>query len=217
MSSSSSMFRKAKEALKKGHKSAADRLRKEGNKLRREERQSAAYAASKKAETRKSKKKAKKKVAERNKIIAGLQEAVNYAEAQQTVSQHPIHQATARIMGHIKGDSPLMEETIRRELLDAQAMGTREAHDHHRMMLKIQSDAAAVNVVSGFMAICELAQQANGGALPSTMSMSGYTAAKVYDALKEVGYTTNGRQGVDRETIGRPSAAAHRGLGLSPR
>jgi len=217
MSSSSTMFRKAKEALKKGHRSAAKRFREEGNKLRRKEREAAAYAASKKAEVRKSKKKA----IPEPEIIASLQQAMNYAdtvnaaERQQTIQDHPLNQATARIMGHISRDSPLMEETIRRELIDAQALGASEVHDNTRMLLKIQSDAAAVNVVSGFMAICELAQKANDGALPPTLSLSGYTAAKVYDALKEVGYTANGRQGVDRGIIGRASTFADRNLGNS--
>lgn len=59
--------------------------------------------------------------------------------------------------------------------------------------LKAQREAHAISMVSGFIAIVKHAEKYLGSGLPPTMTFTGHTIAKVYDALRDAGYTEDGK------------------------
>ncbi len=59
--------------------------------------------------------------------------------------------------------------------------------------LKGQQELHRINVVSGFMARVQAVEKLNGGPLPPFMAIDGYTVARVYDALRDAGYSVDGR------------------------
>lgn len=82
--------------------------------------------------------------------------------------------------GKIQGRSEMMDRVKATEAL-------------HVERLKLMQEAHAINVVSAFMARVDAAQKLNKGPLPAHVVLDGYTVARVYDALRDAGYTTEGR------------------------
>lgn len=60
--------------------------------------------------------------------------------------------------------------------------------------LKAMVEASAIKVVSSFMARIK-GMEAGNQPLPASFVLDGYTAARIYDALRDAGYTTEGKQG----------------------
>lgn len=76
----------------------------------------------------------------------------------------------------------------------------KQMHEEHSDRIKEINNIHAIDTVSSFMAIVEAAGRLNGGPLPPAMVIGGRVVAKVYDALREAGYTANGFQ-TQRENI----------------
>lgn len=90
---------------------------------------------------------------------------------------------------------------LRARLVDAKVTGGRQADEINTNLLKTVHEVNRINVVSAFMAEMDGVQKLNGGPLPPSMMVSGYTLARVYDALRDAGYTTEGKSGVNRGSL----------------
>lgn len=200
MTSPSTLIRQAKQAEKKGHRFAAKRLREQAAKLRREAREAKNYAASVSAELRKKKRK------KPHKIVAALQQAVQHAMVAAPLME-PDQEAKSWLevaVDRVLGEKATEEQRIgmRRELVEARKMGVATTDEAYQGQLRAVTEANRIKMVSGLIAIAEHAEKLNGG-LPHTMVVSGYTLAKVIDALKLAGYTRDGLNGsgTTREAI----------------
>lgn len=100
------------------------------------------------------------------------------------------------------GEPDAFAIALRASLVDAKVKGRREVEDQHVQTLKTVHEVNSINVVSAFCAEIEAIQKLNGGPLPPSLMLSGYTVARVYSALRDAGYTADGKSGVNRATIG---------------
>lgn len=197
MTSPSTLIRQAKEADKKGHRFIAKRLRAKAAALRRDYRIAKKNTAAITAEARRKK---------QNKIITGLQQAVQHAIASAPLME-PDQEAKSWLevaVDRVLGEKATEEQRIgmRRELVEARKMGVATTDEAYQGQLRAVTEANRIKMVSGLIAIAEHAEKLNGG-LPHTMVVSGYTLAKVIDALKLAGYTRDGLNGsgTTREAI----------------
>lgn len=192
MTSASTLIRRAKEAEKKGHKFAAKRLREQAAAMRRKDR------------------KKEKEVPSIGMTVSEVAAAMNRNMAPNTgaavQSTNPLDEACDRVLGAGNG-SPEQRIALRRELVDARVIGRKEFEDRWRDEFKITEESHRINVVSGFMATIEASEKLNNGALPVSLTIAGYTAAQVYDALRKAGYSSRGLVGggIARENIARPA------------
>ena len=96
---------------------------------------------------------------------------------------------------------------VRSNMADAVVRGRKEMHEEVKRTedialesVKSNNEAHAIAVVSGFIAIVKHAGKYMGGPLPPTMTFTGHTVSKVYDALRAAGYTEEGKQGAIRNS-----------------
>jgi hypothetical protein len=101
-------------------------------------------------------------------------------------------------------------ERAQRDLVDAREREqqrlehldkVRELEAKHRDELKIMADIAHINVICAFIADMEGNQSLYGGALPASVMVSGMTIARIVAELREHGYSTEGKRGIDRKNI----------------
>lgn len=90
---------------------------------------------------------------------------------------------------------------LRARLVEAKVTGGRQADEINTNLLKTVHEVNRINVVSAFMARLEGVQKLNNGPLPPTVFVDGFTLARVYDALRDAGYTTEGKGGVNRGSL----------------
>lgn len=180
MSSPSTLIRRAK-ATK--NRPEAKRLRAQAAKLRREKREVNAMFAE---------------------VDAGLKERFNSPtiteEALTIPSIDPELLTRLKKLAATRNSKPDFEIALRSLFFEGKAAGRMEqifladdAEKHQQERLKSVMEANAICVVSGFMAIVKHAERYAAGALPPTMTFTGYTVAKLYDALRDAGYTENGK------------------------
>ena len=146
--SATTLFRQAKEAKTK---KARDALRKEGNLLRRAERN-------------------RKKTGKMDKEVAFL-------------VKHAAEQAAAGGTGGWKALT--VDERIKMANDDGAEARIRQ-----------QSETHSMNVVCAFIAEMNGIAALNRGPLPRALMVSGYTLARVCDALRQAGYTEDGKGGM---------------------
>jgi hypothetical protein len=89
---------------------------------------------------------------------------------------------------------------LRAKLVDAKVAGKKEAEQANTALLKQVHEVNRINVVSAFIAELEGVAAANGGTIPKTLVVSGYTLARVLDALRDAGHTTEGKEGIRKRT-----------------
>ena len=87
---------------------------------------------------------------------------------------------------------------LRASLLEAQISGKSEAEKEALRRIKANLEAQSINVVCAFVAEMNGIAALNRGPLPPSVMVSGYTLARVLDALKQAGYTENGKEGMKR-------------------
>ena len=85
------------------------------------------------------------------------------------------------------------EIALRSLVVDGKVTGRKEAEQRHIDHVKQIAEVHAINTVCGFMAIVKDHESRNKGPLPPSVTLSGYTVAKIYDALRDAGYTENGK------------------------
>lgn len=171
MTSASTLIRRAKVAEKKGHKFAAKRLREQAATMRRKARKA---------------KKAKKVVPA--KMIARLAELLPSVEQPKS----ELDLAVERVLGPKATAARAIG--MRRELVEARKTGENNAAAKHASTVNMMTESHRICMVSSLIAIVEHAEKLNGS-LPPTMVVSGYLLAKVVDALRLAGYTSDGLNG----------------------
>ena len=97
----------------------------------------------------------------------------------------------------IAGEMRRERERERLEHLDE----VRRLREKHNDELRTMSEIAHINVLCAFIADMEGNQSLYGGALPSSVMVSGMTIARIIAQLREDGFSTEGRRGVDRKNI----------------
>lgn len=91
------------------------------------------------------------------------------------------------------------EIAIRGRLVDSYKSAERKAADETREKLKAMADANRIAVVAAFIATVEAQAARQGGELNPVLNISGYTIARVVEALRLAGYTENGKGAPRRE------------------
>ena len=66
--------------------------------------------------------------------------------------------------------------------------------------IKVMHEAQQINVVCAFLAEMNAIATLNTGPLPRAVMIAGYTLARVVDALRQAGYTEDGKEGIKRHT-----------------
>lgn len=179
MTSASTLARRAREADKKGHRSAAKRLREQA-------------AAMRRAARRKKKPKKARRARKAKRVTAKLRPfPFILPDAKQERS--PLDQACDNILGLEADEGQRIK--LRAALVEARVTATSMADDRWRGQMDTIKTAHNIAIVSGFMAIVESMDQFNNGTLPHTVTLTGHTVAKVYDALRKAGYTRDGMSG----------------------
>jgi hypothetical protein len=92
-----------------------------------------------------------------------------------------------------EGGSAVAEE-LNKLYRVAKYQGEKAADQRHTEQLKRIHEANAINVVCALLAEMEEAARANGGPLPTIVTVAGYTMARVIDALHRAGYSSKGKQ-----------------------
>lgn len=213
MTSPSTLIRKAAKA-----KSAATaaRLRAEAAKLRREARQLRTTAGTLRAEAGKLRKTA---VAKAEALATKVRSRINEV-ATRTLDMQPQSEVsggwkavshdgenvligdeyleTLRAAARKKPKSSKEEHdsfgiAMRAALVTQRAHGRRQVEESEREKRKAIYDANRIAVVSGFIATVEAAARHNKGELAPTVVTSGYTIARIIEALRLAGYTENGK------------------------
>jgi len=116
--------------------------------------------------------------------------AGQYQEPRPLVSTETIERL--RKLAHDKKDPENFAINLRTMYVDGKASGRKESDERNTQTLKAIREAADIQVVCGFMAIVKHAEKING-ALPPVVAIAGHTVAKIYDALRDAGYTENGK------------------------
>ena len=84
---------------------------------------------------------------------------------------------------------------VRSAVMTGVSRGRTEVAEQTREKLRAVYDANRIAVVSGFISEMNAVAKATGGPLPPTTIVSGYTLARVLEALREAGYTESGKEG----------------------
>ena len=82
----------------------------------------------------------------------------------------------------------------------------KEIENKYRQQMIDASKINHINVVCAFIADMEGTASLNGGALPPSVMVSGYTVARIIDVLRQAGYDTEGKRGDDRGSISKNTA-----------
>lgn len=88
---------------------------------------------------------------------------------------------------------------LRGTLVTARVKGVRQTQDVEHEKRKAIYDANRIAVVSGFIATVEAMAKRQGGELNPVVTISGYTVARVIEALRLAGYTENGKNAPRRD------------------
>jgi hypothetical protein len=101
-----------------------------------------------------------------------------------------------------KNTSP---EAFQSELLriaaNAKYEAKKEAQDEHRKAIIRNNEQHHINAVCAFIAELEGLSRENGGPMPQAVVLSGYTVARVIDALKKAGYSAEGLASMSRGAL----------------
>lgn len=220
MSSPSTLVRLAKKAADRGHLNAAKRLREQAAQMRRDLRakKKAPKKARKKAPAKKLSRKDRKVVADLIKsrgavhALPGngnnpdlMQRGLQEVHAEGGAKAATITDVAEKLVANKNGEHFAIE--LRAALIDARIQGENKSAAIYGPQIENITEAHRISIVSSFMAIVEAMERENKG-LPATITMSGYTIAKVYDALRKAGYTRDGLNGGGkaREHIARPKS-----------
>lgn len=95
-------------------------------------------------------------------------------------------------LAHPRKNLQEFETALRAQIIDAKTRGRRSADDETARRLQSIYEINRINVVSALL--CEVAHvERHGKPLPKTWILSGYTLARVVEALREAGYTEEGK------------------------
>lgn len=87
---------------------------------------------------------------------------------------------------------------VRAALLEARRDGERKAETAGVERMHTQIEAQHINVVCAFLAEMSGIAALNRGPMPRAVMVSGYTVARIVDALRKAGYTEDGKEGMKR-------------------
>lgn len=106
----------------------------------------------------------------------------------------PAPSETAEIVKLARGKNPLEAVENKLMMLKANARygGMEEAEEAASKQRAQAREVMEINVISAFMARLNAAAKFNGGPLPLTFIVDGYTLARVCDALHKAGYDADG-------------------------
>lgn len=150
----------------------------------------------------------------RNKIYPGFKaELIKNAKAE--VAQSPVHFAHNPTTGWAPVDPvAVLAENLRKlargkseqqaaefgialraKLVDAKVTGKKEAEEANLATLKTVYETNRINVVCAFLSEMEGLASIGNGPLPKVVMVSGFTLARVIDALRDAGYSSEGKGG----------------------
>lgn len=139
----------------------------------------------------------------------GVAEVAGEAKAEPIISGEEIERVRALAKAkHVPNEPDSFAIAMRANLVDAKVRGKRDAEEAHVSLLRTVHEVNALNVVCAFVAEIEGIQALHRGTLPPTLMLSGYTVARVYSALRDAGYTSEGKGGVRRESIASQGKAS---------
>lgn len=204
MTSASTLIRKAAKAKTKAE---AKRLRAQAAKLRREARERAKGVSATTAIG--ADPNANRIGRQHASIIGGPVNVENSAQnavfpGERAMSMAPFDPMVERAESLLKlaRHKATTADTIRHEL---NRIANNAAHDvrketdqRHMDQMKRIHEQNAINVVCAFMAECEGMATENKGPLPKTIVVSGFTMARVIDALTKAGYSADGLKSMSR-------------------
>lgn len=127
---------------------------------------------------------------------AGLAPATDATKIQE--SEFSIKARAIVVAARKKNGATAIENTLIQVALQAGYEATQRAEQHELEHLKAIHETNAINVVAAFMAEMEAIQTLNRGAVPPALMTSGFTIARVVDALAKAGYSKNGWKQPDR-------------------
>lgn len=87
---------------------------------------------------------------------------------------------------------------LRLALVNARVDGERKAEAAGVERMHTQIEAQHINVVCAFLAEMSGIAALNRGPMPRAVMVSGYTVARILDALRKAGYTEDGKEGMKR-------------------
>lgn len=112
-------------------------------------------------------------------------------------------------------DSAMPVIAVRRRLVEAKAEGREEAQKEARHRADMAREMTKIAVVSGFIATADQLAKLNGGPMPQTAVISGYTLARVIDALRDAGWSENGKTSMGRHQANLDMVLGTRHEGVS--
>jgi hypothetical protein len=197
MTSPSTLIRQAKQTP---NPARAKKLRAQAAKLRREIR----AAAKKKAKTKKAK--VDHPVKQAGPITGAGMTAFYDKDAGCIVLSDDVAklQRNNRLRDMAKNTkSDMFDAEIQRLADDATYKARQEAEAAHTNALRTIYEINSINVVSAFLAEIEGVNALNKGSLPPSVMVSGFTLARIVAALRNAGYTTEGKGSVNRLSLTR--------------
>lgn len=115
---------------------------------------------------------------------------------------HPIHAEDILKTARRKDATPeLIHQALLRIGNDVRSKTKREDEIKRIEDAKRLNEINAINVVCAFVAAAEGWAKANGGPMPKTAIIAGYTLARVVDALHNAGYTADGLKSMSRGAL----------------
>lgn len=197
--SSSTMFRKAQKAKTKKE---ANRLRRIANSLRKLERSKKLIAKSTKLARESVQGNAAGSVGAQSQTLvmhhnaAGGWKEIGHDDG--LISTEELERLRSKAQERTNEKVDGFGISVRAALIGARIFGRKQETVDHAKRLETLMEVQNINVVSAFIAEMNGIAAMNRGPLPPVIMVSGYTLARVLDALRRAGYTENGKEGAKR-------------------
>lgn len=156
----------------------------------------------------------------KNKILKGLEQALNQARGDKQamhfehraeqgwtpVQPEPLvsldrAEALMKLARSKNTEAVVLQSELCRMAANAQYEAKQEAQEAHRKALIHNNEQHHINVVCAFVAAAEGLALSNGGPMPATAVIAGYTLARVVDALQKAGYSADGLKSMSRGAL----------------